>query len=391
MSEEINSTELYAEDVGFTSKSIEDSWGHNDSYEENLVRQKLYAMDLSLIPEEKRLIQWSDLNKKEFPENRWRIKNLIPHEGFVILSSISGEKKTWIALEMARCISHGIDFLEIEQFKTTPANVLYVDGENPQAEMQKRGRQLGFKEDSFNKISFYSVDDLNLSDEDQVDKFIEMIKEKDFKVIFIDTMRAVAGALKEDKAEDVRQFFNRFKKLKDEGIVIVFLDHLRKPSNLDGKVPKKEHLLGSQDKTASIEVLLMLKSDSGSNEINLYQRKNRLGREIPAFQILMEDIINEDNSIHTVFNHNGELDSEENKKDEAKEIILEVLSDNQKRTTKEILEITRKQAGQKNTRLALRELVTEGLINQSRAGKQNLYGLINETIEKSTNDFFNGL
>lgn len=374
--------ELSAEEVGFIRS--QEHMQRNDEQ---------YLINLGMMPEDvlvsDNMVEWKQLNSKIFPENRWRIKNLVPYEGFVILSSISGEKKTWIALEMARCISHGINFLDIEEFKTTPGNVLYVDGENPQAEMQKRGRQLGFKDNSQNKITFYNVDRLNLNDEEESQNFISMIKREGFDVVFIDTTRALAGALKEDKAEDVRAFFNRFKKIKDEGISIIFLDHLRKPSNLDGKVPKKEHLLGSQDKTASIEVLLMLKSDSGSNEINLYQRKNRLGREIPAFQILMEDIEDNDGSTKTIFKHNGELDSEENKKDEAKEMVLDILSDKQERTTKELLEITKKQVGQKNTRLALRELVAEGTIKQSKLGKQNLYKIID--IETSEKGFFESL
>src|SRR3989344_6864961 len=58
------------------------------------------------IPEH---ITWCDLNKKVFPEQSWRIQSLIPKEGFVALASISGEKKTWVGMEMARCISSGIN------------------------------------------------------------------------------------------------------------------------------------------------------------------------------------------------------------------------------------------------------------------------------------------
>lgn len=344
----------------------------NKAEEDFLIRN--FEIEKVSISIKKEPIPWSVLFNKKYIESRWRIKNLIPMEGMVILASVSGEKKTWIALEMARCISEGKDFLGQQCFVTEGAKVLYVDGENSQKEITRRGKQIGLDPEC-EKLFFHPVDDLNLGNDEGAQDFIENIVIKEgYEVVFIDTLRAIAGALKEDKAEDVREFFNRFKKLKDLGIVVIFLDHLRKPSNLDGKLPKKEHLLGSQDKSASIEVLLMMKSDSGTNEINVYQRKNRLDKEINPFQIIMEDS-DEDDDKKTVFSYGGEIDSDDTKKEEAKELIYDILSDEHKRTTKEILDILKKKIGQKNTRNALKELVEEGMLEQEKMGKQNLYGI----------------
>lgn len=323
-------------------------------------------------------ISWENLDKEIFPEQSWRINKLIPKEGFVILASISGNKKTWIAMEMAKSIVMSKNFLEDESFKTEGGNVLYVDGESSKSEIQRRGRQLGFKANTPYKLHIIKEEALNLNEEDAdiwLKAFIEFYK---IEVVFIDTFISVSGGIKEDKAEDIRQFFNKFNSLKNSGVAIVWLMHLRKPNFFEGKAPKKEQVLGSQDKIASVEVLLMIHSESGSDEINVYQRKNRLGKEGEPFKITMKDSVDESGKVKTILEYGGLIEESENKKDQAKEMIIEILQEGIGKTTKEILNITNKQVGSKNTRQALVELVKDGLLKIEKKGKSNYYVLPEE-------------
>jgi len=327
------------------------------------------------VPED---ISWENLDKEVFPEQSWRINKLIPKEGFVILASISGNKKTWIAMEMAKNIVMGKDFLNDESFKTEGSNVLYIDGESSKSEIQRRGRQLNFKADTPFRLHIINEDNLNLNEDDAdiwLRSFIEFYK---IEVVFIDTFISVSGGIREDKAEDIRQFFNKYKSLKNNGVVVVWLMHLRKPNFFEGKAPKKEQVLGSQDKIASVEVLLMIHSESGSDEINVYQRKNRLGKEGEPFKILMKDSIDESGKVKTTLEYGGLLEESENKKDQAKEMIVEILQEGIGKTTKEILNITNKQVGSKNTRQALVELVKDGSLKIEKKGKSNYYVLLEE-------------
>jgi len=110
-------------------------------YKNNLEDEK-YKEDIEEDEPENYLpvpVFWDQLDKEEFPEQSWRINKLIPKEGFVILASISGNKKSWIAMEMAKSISSGENFLNKEEFKTEGANVLYLNAENPKSEIQRRG------------------------------------------------------------------------------------------------------------------------------------------------------------------------------------------------------------------------------------------------------------
>ena len=386
--DDLNSLDLDDTLLDFSKKKY-DHIPQEDKFEEFFKKKKreetskevLFSGYSDKVPES---ISWEDLDNEVFPEQSWRINKLIPKEGFAIVASISGNRKTWFAMEMAKNIVSGENFLGREEFKTEGSNILYINGENGKSEMQRRGRQLGFKSKTPFKLYLVNEDNLNLNQDDADIWLKSFIEFNDIKVVFIDTFIAIAGGLKEDKAEDVRQFFNKFNSLKNSGVAVVWLMHLRKPSHFEGKTPKKEQLLGSQDKTASVEVLLMLHSESGSDEINVYQRKNRLSKEIDPFKILMKDSLYESNELRTTLEYGGLIEDSENKKDQAKEIILEVLEESEGKTTKEILEITNKQIGSKNTLQALRELVDDGSLKLEKKGKSNFYSLekgSEETLE----------
>ncbi len=332
-------------------------------------------------------IPWDKFDKVEFPHLRWRIKNLVPMEGLVILASPSGEKKTWIAMEMARCIANGEHFLGIEKFAVQKGSVLYIDQEMSKTEIQRRGRLLGLNETT-EPIYLLSRDELNLQKKEHIEWLYAFIAEHQIRLVIIDTFRAVAGDIDENSAREVREFFNKFKPLKDKGVTIVFLDHCKKPYQNEGKVPRKDQLFASQDKVASVEVLLMTRSDDRSQEIQVYQRKNRNGIECDPFRIEMIDEVNEQmETVRIRLAHAGEIDDRSYKLDQAKEVILTVLGE-QERSRKEILSILLKihNIGSKNTSVALRELASDNLLITAKKGREHIYSLANPQLMSVVNE-----
>ncbi len=317
---------------------------------------------------------WPEFSNIKFPTQRWRIKNLIPMQGFVILAGISGEGKSWTAMEIAKCIASGKDFLDTEDFKVQQGKVLYIDMEMPKSEIQRRGNQIGLCSDQF---YIFSSDKFNLNPEsshdfDKLDRFITEYK---ISTVIIDTFRAVSGGLKEERADEIREFFNLFKAFKDKEVVIIFLDHFRKPSRFEGKVPKKENLFSSQDKVASVEVLIMIQKDEASEEINVYQRKNRLGLEIKPFKISIRDDHDNEGVQHTHITFGGWIEDGETKKEQAKPIIKLILAEGGK-TRKEVLDLAMEEnIGEKNTSDALRELQKLEEIKVTKKGRENYYEL----------------
>src|SRR5581483_9224910 len=206
-------------------------------------------------------ITWSELKRRPFPKEQWRIQGLIPMAGLTIIASAAGEKKTWCALHMAKSIACGFHFLGQEKFPSVKGKVLYIDAEIGPKQMLERGMKLGFDQIPEDNMLLITGKDINFKTDEGFEQLTKMISQFGSEVIFVDTLRGVAGGMNEDKAEEVRAFLKRFSALKNKGISIVMIDHCRKPHRTEGYAPKKEQLLGSQDKVANAETVLMLRSD----------------------------------------------------------------------------------------------------------------------------------
>jgi hypothetical protein len=329
-------------------------------------------------------VYWRKIDAMVFPDDRWLVKDILPKEGLTILASISGEGKSLVIMHLAKCLTEGSAWFGHGDFKAVKSRVLYINLEMSESEMQRRGRLIGL--DPMNEDLFIlNIDNFNLNDTNGEDAdyrwLLQYIMDNRINVVIIDTFRPASGGLKEDKAEDVRAFLKKFQLLKNCGVSIIFTEHLRKPNQNEGKIPKKEQLLGSQDKTANLEVLLMLKKDESTGEIHIYQRKNRLGPEHKPFGAKVSDILDSESNKRLLFEYVGEIDDDVNKKETAKVRILEMLSTNEVMTTPQIIEILKKEVGEKNTRKALRELSTQNEVTKSKVGRKDGYLLPREDTE----------
>jgi archaellum biogenesis ATPase FlaH len=330
--------------------------------------------------------QWDVFAAQPYPETKWKIQGLIPNAGIVILAGASGDGKSWLALEMAKSLVLGIPFLGY--FEVSKSNVLYINQEMATSELYRRGKLISF-EGNLGKMWVLNRNEFNLNDEENVGWLLEFIYQK-IDVVLIDTFRAVAGEVKDDKAEDISNFFQRFKVLKEKNVAMVFLDHTRKPERFDGKIPKKEQLFGSQYKLGAVEVVVMIKKGQQDGEMYIYQVKNRLGVAFKPYKVVMRDVLDEDGQSAIEFVYEGNFEEQENKKDEAKHMITNVLQEGEK-TRAELLNISLKEKniGTKNTSDALRELTNDGKILVKKQGRQNSYSLPSTEEPKENDKLFN--
>lgn len=328
---------------------------------------------------------WDIFAARAYPDPKWRIQNLIPEAGAVIIAGPSGEGKSWLAMEMSKSIASGKPFLG--NFDSQKSTVLYINQENSKSEMYRRGKAMGFDESL--GIWLMQLDELDLNDDANVVDLADFIKRHGIEVVVIDTFRSVAGNVKDENAVEISQFFKRFKPLKDNNLCLIFIDHTRKPERFDGNAPKKEQLFGSQYKLGAIEVLLMVRKVKDQHEFLMYQMKNRLGVEIKPFKISMVDSIDEMGKHKISFEYQGETEYRDSKKGEAKDSILSLLGE-QGRTRVELIDLVSKgkNIGSKNISEAIRELQHDGGILMQKHHRENFYVL--PTKEVRTEDIFIG-
>jgi KaiC/GvpD/RAD55 family RecA-like ATPase len=317
------------------------------------------------------VITWKQVEEREFPVDQWRVFGLVPINGLTFIAGVSGEKKTWFAMHMAYCIATGSHVFGSEKFTVREGRVLYIDAEMGIREFKRRGGLLRFGQIPEGKLLLMSEQSVDIRDDFVFDKFTEFIEENQVDVLIIDTLRGVAGGLNEDKAEEVRAFLQRFNTLKNRGVTVIVLDHCRKPIRNEGYSPKKEQLLGSQDKVANAESVVMLKSETGAEGFAVYQVKSRNGIEIKPFMALMTDKV-EEGCIE--FTYSGEYDEQVSKMDSARLVLPQVIGTGSY-TTKQLVEIMRNdhKVGERYVKEALRDLAQRETLVIEKLGKENSY------------------
>ncbi len=311
------------------------------------------------LPHDLQVMTWGDVLQKDFPEIEWIVDKLLVLGSVNQLASESGVGKTWLGLYIAQCVCAGSPLFG--RFQTIQSNVLYLDGENGLRALHDRGRILQFTDAMKDSLYFISDYELSLNSDDSIQTLIKIIQDKNIKLVIVDTFRSFSGfEIDENKAMDIRQFFKRFFTLRELGVTVLFMEHNRKPGIGEHGNPSKSQVLGSQDKLASVDSVLMLKKKPNSTTIQVHQVKQRHAREIEPFAFELVE-----SGGFTSLEYR-EVDKEATALEKSKEEIFDLLESNvgAEYTIKELVPLVK--SGRDSTDKALKELITEGLVESFR-------------------------
>jgi len=351
----------------------------SDAGSKYLIRSINNGLDIKIEP-----CSWQSFNYEEFPPEQWRVKDLIPVASKVIIAAPSGEKKSWFVMELARCIASGEPFLGRDEFKVKQGKVLYIENESPRREVQRRGRLLNFQSAADHIWLILSQDNLDLGHSAPVERLYEWVKANNIETIIIDTFRSVSGGLKEEKAEEMRQFFSRFNKFVNDNITVIFTDHCRKTHQMENKtVPKKEQLFGSQDKLAVVECLIMLRNDLGSERVRVHQKKNKSQKECKPFSLRIYDL--DEGTIK--LEYEDEIDDAAVRLEAAKEQVMTFLAEQEEMTDTRTVVVALQGKSPKNAvEEALKSMRESEEIEHQKEGRKFIYRIKKECDDDSTSE-----
>lgn len=192
----------------------------------------------------------------------WLVDRLIPKGAITILFGKGGIGKTWLSLDIARCVGNGDPF---HGYITTVTPVIFIDFENPLAVLNTRTQKLG----DCSNVSFWRANNEKLKAPKLDNQSWELYRSlpKGALLIF-DTLRASQGK-DENASDDMSLVMGRLKELRDMGFTIILLHHT--PRNSD-KVPKgstaivdlADHILG----------LTLVRKTRGGEEIIIEDEDN---------------------------------------------------------------------------------------------------------------------
>lgn len=187
------------------------------------------------------LESWQDIQSMEIKEE-WMVDRIIPKEAITILFGKGGIGKTWLVMDIARCIGSSESWLGYE---TQQASVVFIDFENPVAILKTRTKKLG----NTKKVRFWRSGNRKIQppklDSAKWDQYKNLPKGS---VLIFDTLRASQGG-DENDSRAMAEVLNRMKELRDLGFTIILLHHTAKNTDKISKgstaiVDLADHILG---------------------------------------------------------------------------------------------------------------------------------------------------
>jgi len=187
------------------------------------------------------LESWNSIRAMEI-KIEWIVDRLIPKESITLLFGKGGIGKTWLTLDIARCIANGTPYLGLETVKKP---VVFVDFENPLPVLNIRTQKLG----EADGVYFWRANNDSLKAPKLDKKEYELYKQLPVgSVLIFDTLRASQDR-DENKSDEMGLIMGRLKELRDMGFTIILLHHTAKNSDRIAKgstaiVDLADHILG---------------------------------------------------------------------------------------------------------------------------------------------------
>ena len=172
---------------------------------------------------QKALESWEAIRGMEITVE-WIVDRIIPKGSITLLFGKGGIGKTWLALDMARAIAQGVQYLGLTTVKTP---VVFVDFENPLAVLNTRTQKLGNGEG----VYFWRANNPILKAPKLDKKDWELYRQLPLGALLIfDTLRASQDR-DENKSDEMALVMGRLKELRDTGFTIILLHHTAKNSD----------------------------------------------------------------------------------------------------------------------------------------------------------------
>jgi predicted transcriptional regulator len=319
----------------------------------------------------------SELLTKQFPPIPWLVEQLIPAEGITVLSGLSGVGKTWLELVLIHSISTGVPFLN--KFQTRQGKVLLVGEEDSEQFLQQRWKILGY--DSDPNENFWLLIRSQFDIFSGINDLLSFSEVTGITLVCFDTFRDIFTKDENDSAA-ISSVIKQFRALNKQGVGVLVTHHHRK-DNIFSKGNPAQTLRGSSALYGSIDTHLYLK-DCGNNGVQLTQVKSRVSPKLQSFKI---DKTESEGTIR--FEYAGEVEEKLEKKEEAKNLIAEILTDTHEADMKELSELIAGRCGKTSLEDALKELADENLVYKYRKqGKGNKFFYSMEKPATSDNFLF---
>jgi archaellum biogenesis ATPase FlaH len=316
-------------------------------------------------------MQLSELVKMDFPNPKWLVDRLIPHEAVTIISGTPASYKTFLTLDIALKVASGEKVFG--NFQATQSPVLIIDEENNPRVLQERVKLLS---QNLNlPIFIASKNGFQLND-DNVQKIVDYAKSKNVQLIIFDSFICIHQA-DENVASEMRNVMKHLKEIASHGIAVIVIHHHRKRGNAE-KGNASQDMRGSSDILAQVDCHLAIdRKKSGDASVTIQQVKLREAKEMEPFVVCLHS-----NGESGYFEYVGQAKEKQDKQGDVKEVVIKILGATDKPLNKaEIWRLIKQsgiEVGQSTYKTAFKELVETGEILTQKGDKNTILCSLNK-------------
>lgn len=322
-----------------------------------------------LTPAGWEVIKGNNLLKMELPEPEFLVEKLIPRAGISILSGNPSSGKSWILLELAKCV--GSNRMLFEKYKTKEIRTIYIDEESPKTEIKRRFEMLNPA--PITLLDFMPMNGFKIDNGEQRKTLLDFCDWRGYKLVIFDSLRDI-HSLNENDSTEAQKLIDYFREFTRKGITIIISHHQRKEGfSVWQKESPTQALRGSSAILGGIDCLLMVEKAEETPEkmaFTITQAKLRQGKNLEPFKV---NLIEEEGIMR--WEYKGEIELEAKKVELAKESILKFLEEGEK-CRKEIIEALIPLYFSKRTiDRAIRELKDEQVVKPRPEGTRTYLSL----------------
>jgi hypothetical protein len=289
------------------------------------------------------------------------VDQLFLKNGINAISGVPESHKSFVVLDVIRCICLGLPFLGI--FSTLLGKVLLIDEENGEGRILTRFDCL-----TDEKLAVYIMSDghIKLDNPGTDEAIIEFCHAEDIGTVVIDSLSSIHDA-DESSNPKMAKVFEHFLRLKQAKLTVFFIHHEPKGSGND---PNKASLRGAGDILAKCDTHISFRHPPNNvNTIIAKQLKNRDADRLPEFTIAVNR--KED---RTWFEYIGEAPKQVGMVQRTDRAIIDLLTTDGEMYQKQIIDtlsIVEKVGGKKKIASRLEALVSDGALKLRAAADEH--------------------
>lgn len=281
-------------------------------------RQSRQGSRLELSKKKPRIWSMGDILTHDFGKQEWFVESLIPTGGITVLSGSPGDYKTWVTIHIALCMTRNIPVFG--KFNVTQGAVLVIDEEDHIRLLKKRLELLGARDTD--NVHYLSQNGIKVDIESVRDMIVEIVKEKNIKLVILDSFVRVHSQ-EENDAGGIAKVFSSLSEIIRAGASILFTHHHRKQVGFAQSNPG-DRMRGSSDILAAVDCHISIeKKKDEVDRLIIRQTKLRQAELLPPFEVG----ITKGDSGPTGFEYAGGHDEKKKKAQDASEAAIAVLAD----------------------------------------------------------------